>query len=270
MGVGYGLYAIANSYVALIVVAVIGSIGFHNWAPMQSALGMELTDRARSGRALGFLSSMGSLAAIVGMGLSAIVGINSVTAHLLRHRWSADDRWGYPRFPDTIKIGDHKHEQPRMFLSKRYWLYYVLNVFRGIAHAGIWRFQHPGSCPRIRLERSKNKSVSLLALSLIYPCSAFGASTGCAGERVTLSASYVALALCFIGYATVHNVWFLSAMLICINLMVTLRIGLSTYVNRIAPPDEVHPNTHCRSQHQPHYFGLDVVSRRHPVEYCRV
>ena len=61
------------------------------------------------------------------------------------------------------------------------------------------------------------------------------------GERITLTVSYILLALCFIGYATVHNVWFLSLMLIGINLLVTLRIGLSTYVNRIAPPDEVTP-----------------------------
>jgi predicted MFS family arabinose efflux permease len=61
------------------------------------------------------------------------------------------------------------------------------------------------------------------------------------GERWTLSISYVALAFCFVGYATVHNVWFLAAMLICINLLVTLRIGLSTYVNRIAPPEELTP-----------------------------
>jgi predicted MFS family arabinose efflux permease len=61
------------------------------------------------------------------------------------------------------------------------------------------------------------------------------------GERIMLSASYVALALCFVGYATVHHVWFLAAMLIGINLLVTLRIGLSTYVNRIAPPDELGP-----------------------------
>ena len=61
------------------------------------------------------------------------------------------------------------------------------------------------------------------------------------GERITLSASYVLLALCFVGYATVHNAWFLAAMLVSINLLVTLRIGLSTYVNRIAPQEELTP-----------------------------
>ena len=61
------------------------------------------------------------------------------------------------------------------------------------------------------------------------------------GERITLSVSYVALAVCFVGYATVHNVWFLCGMLISINLLITLGIGLSTYVNRIAPPGELGP-----------------------------
>ena len=62
-----------------------------------------------------------------------------------------------------------------------------------------------------------------------------------AGERIVLTASYVALALCFVGYALVDNVWFLGTMVIFINLLVTLSMGLSTYVNRIAPPEELTP-----------------------------
>ncbi len=38
-----------------------------------------------------------------------------------------------------------------------------------------------------------------------------------------------------------HNVYFLAGTLICINLLVTLSIGLSTYVHRIAPEEELAP-----------------------------
>ena len=58
------------------------------------------------------------------------------------------------------------------------------------------------------------------------------------GERWVLSASYVLMALCFVGYAVVNNPYVLGAFLIGIYLLVTLSIGLSTYVNRIAPPAE--------------------------------
>ena len=61
------------------------------------------------------------------------------------------------------------------------------------------------------------------------------------GERITLTGGYLALALCFVGYATVGNVWLLGTLVIFINLLVTLRMGLSTYVNRIAPREELTP-----------------------------
>jgi hypothetical protein len=40
------------------------------------------------------------------------------------------------------------------------------------------------------------------------------------GERNTLTVGYIALALCFIGYALVDNVWFLCVMVVFINLLV--------------------------------------------------
>jgi len=61
------------------------------------------------------------------------------------------------------------------------------------------------------------------------------------GERTVLAASYIALALCFVGYATIHQSLILSIILVVINLLTMLSIGLSTYVNRIAPPDELAP-----------------------------
>ena len=61
------------------------------------------------------------------------------------------------------------------------------------------------------------------------------------GEKTTLTVGYIALALCFVGYALVNNVWFLCVMVVFINLLVTLSMGLSTYVNRIAPEGELTP-----------------------------
>src|SRR3972149_2436715 len=45
IGVGFALYATAQSYMALLVVVVLASIGFHNWLPMSSSLGVALTQR---------------------------------------------------------------------------------------------------------------------------------------------------------------------------------------------------------------------------------
>jgi predicted MFS family arabinose efflux permease len=242
MGVGYCLYAAVNSYIALIAAAIIGSLGFHNWMPMQSALGMALTEKARSGRILGFLNSMGSLAALVGMGLTALLagtlplrsfyvigGVLMVIGGILVYRIPAS-------------IGEHKTEQPRLFFSKRYWLYYVLTFFEGS------RMQVFGAFNTLVLVEEYDLNAQQISLILLASAVVnfilsprMGHLLDIVGERITLTVSYILLALCFIGYATVHNVWFLSLMLIGINLLVTLSIGLSTYVNRIAPPDELAP-----------------------------
>ena len=50
MGIGYGSFSFVRSYGALIATALIASMGFHNWMPLQSSLGMSLVGRERSGR----------------------------------------------------------------------------------------------------------------------------------------------------------------------------------------------------------------------------
>ena len=242
MGVGYGLYATVHSYAALIAAALLGSIGFHNWQPLQSALGLALTKKEHSGRILGSLASMGSLASIVGMGVTASLatalslrafyvlgGIAMAIAGLL-----------VSRIPTSV--GARKEAQPRLILKRRYWLYYVLVFFEGS------RMQVFGAFGTLILVQNYDLNARQISLLLVVSgiinfvlAPRLGRLLDIVGERIMLSASYVALALCFVGYATVHNVWFLGCMLIGINLLVTLRIGLSTYVNRIAPPEELTP-----------------------------
>ena len=140
-------------------------------------------------------------------------------------------------------IGETKKAQPRLLFRRRYWLYYVLLVFEGSRTAGVLSLQHDGSGVQLRADR-RYRSASCYwqaASSISFSPGDWGACSTWWGERITLTVGYVALALCFVGYATVRNVWFLRAMVICINLLVTLSIGLSTYVNRIAPSEELTP-----------------------------
>lgn len=242
MGVGYCLHAAVHSYVALLAMAVLASLGFHNWLPLQSTLGFALTERTHSGRVMGFLASIGALASIVGMGLTALLakalplraffivgGVLIALGGLL-----------VARIP--IDIGEQKQTQPRILLKKRYWLYYVLTFFEGS------RTQVFGAFGTLVLVQSYGLNAQQISLLLVTSAivnfvlaPTIGRLLDLVGERFTLTISYVLLALCFVGYATVHNVWFLCGMLIGINLLVTLSIGLSTYVNRIAPADELGP-----------------------------
>ena len=242
MGIGFGLYAAAHSYIALLVVVVIASLGFHNWMPLSSSLGLALAKREHSGRILGMISSTGALASIVGMGIAALLatalplrafyilgGIAIVLGGLLVLRIPPD-------------VGERRASEPRLLLKRRYWLYYVLIFFEG---SRMQVFATFGTLILVQSYGLDARQISLLlAVSgmvnfVLSP--RLGHLLDTVGERIMLSISYVALAFCFIGYATVHNVWFLCAMLIGINLLVTLGYGLSSYVNRIAPREELTP-----------------------------
>ena len=242
MGLGYGLYAAVHSYAALLAVAVLASIGFHNWVPVQSTLGLALSKKEHSGRVLGSLSSIGSLAGLVGMGVTAALaasvplrsfyvlgGIAIATGGLL-----------VSRIPATV--GGSTAATPRILFRGRYWLYYVLIFFEGMRRQVFSVF---GTLVLVAYYDLNASQISLLLvvsgivnLALVPR---LGHLLDVVGERTTLAVSYVALALCFIGYATVHNVWFLALMLILINLLLSLGIALSTYVNRIAPAEELGP-----------------------------
>ncbi len=242
MGLGYGLYTTVHSYSALLAVAVVASLGFHNWSPLLSTLGLALTRKEDAGRVLGALAAVGSLASIVGMGVTAALATTLPLRqfYILGGVVIAAGGLLVSRIPK--RVGVEEHAQPRVLFKQRYWLYYVLIFFEGS------RRQVFGTFSTLILVQDYGLDAREISLLLVVSgiinfvlSPRLGKLLDVVGERTMLSASYVALALCFVGYATVHNVWFLGGMLIGINLLVTLSIGLSTYVRRIAPPEELAP-----------------------------
>ncbi|MHB0857573.1 MAG: MFS transporter [Anaerolineae bacterium] len=242
MGIGYGLYAVVNSYVALLAMAVVASLGFHTWMPLHSSLALSLAVKEQSGRVMGSLSAVGALASLAGMGVVALFALMVPLRGFFLVGGAVTILAGVlvARIPRSI--GDAGRSQKRILFKRRYWLYYVLTLFEGSRTQVFGTF---GTLILVRNYGLDARQISLILLAsgltnlLMAP--RLGRMLDLVGERVTLSVSYVLLALCFIGYATVHNAWFLAAMLIGINLLVTLSIGLSTYVNRIAPPEELTP-----------------------------
>jgi predicted MFS family arabinose efflux permease len=246
MGIGYALHTLVQSYTGLIAVAVVASLGFHNWMPISSSLALALTTKQNSGRVMGSLAAVGALASIAAMvittGITLVLGRNTplrpfnavggllmiVAAVLLS------------RLPKNI--GETTKAVPRLLFRRRYWLYYVLTLFEGS------RMQVFGAFGTLVLVQEYHWGVyqisALLLTSAVVTFSLarrLGRYLDIVGERVVLSVSYVLLAGCFVGYAITLNPYLLGFFLVLINLLTTLSIGLSTYVNRIAPREELTP-----------------------------
>jgi predicted MFS family arabinose efflux permease len=242
LGLGYALYVTVHSWTALVFVSLLASFGFHLWMPLNSALALGLAKKENSGRVLGTLASVGALASMAGIGsillfsrwfsLRSFVGIAGsliiVAAIVLS------------RLPKNI--GETKKAQPRLLFRRRYWLYYGLLLLEGSRTQVFSAFNIMVLVYNYGLSATQ---ISLLLLASGLVNFAFAQPLGrlldVVGERTTLTAGYIALALCFVGYATVQNVWFLAVMVVFINLLVTLSMGLNTYINRISPREELTP-----------------------------
>ena len=242
MALGYGAYALVHSYTALIAAALVSSVGFHFWMPLQSSLGLSLVPKAEGGRMLGRLSGIAAVASLGGMllisltvaklglrafyvlaGIAFIVGAGVVL-----------------RLPTNLAKGNGQEQ--RIVFKRRYWLYYVLIFFEGSRTQVFFAF---ASWVMVEVYGMGPETLPLLLIASrvvnMVGAPQMGRWIDLFGERRVLVTAYLGLAISFVGYALLHNVWMLAALYVTINFLVLSRMALSSYVNRIALPGDLTP-----------------------------
>lgn len=245
MGVGYGLFAFAGSYSGLLAAATVASFGFHLWTPLNSAIGMSLSSKENAGRVLGTLASVGALAAIAGMG--AISAVSSLFSSMPLGNYylvggAAIMLAGLMLLRLPRDVGSTESKPPRILIKRRYWLYYVLIFFAGARKLVVGSFVTLVLVQDYGLKVWQVSSLTLVSsiVSLIL-APYLGSLIDRLGERVTTPVAYTVLALCCVGYAVLRSLWVLLALWLLIKVVTPLGMGLSTYVYRTAPPEELTP-----------------------------
>lgn len=244
-GIGYALYATVNSYSVLLAVVVFSSLGLHLSMPLHSSLSMCLTTRDRVGRVLGSLSSVGSMASIAGIG--TIMLISGFIEFLnLRYYYLAGGAFiiisGLLVFKIPTRDCSTEITPPRLLIKRHYWLYYVLILLQGSGQQVLDSF-----CTLLLVKnfglKVWNISLLLLVSSVLSMLTApyIGHLIDRVGERKTVPVSYVFLSLCCVGFALIKDILLLGILLIAIRLLWMFGMGLSTYIRRIAPQEELTP-----------------------------
>ncbi len=245
MGVGFMLEAATHSFWGLVAMAVVASTGTHVWMPLQSVLGFAVVPRRYSGRALGVLGAVASLASIVGMGAIGLVSAldSSISLRLYFVLGGAFIVLGAVlllRLPRSL--GATAERPPRVVLKARYWLYYVLTFFEGSRKQVLHTFGTLYLVDQFKLPVWQISA--LLVVSSVVNLAAsplLGALVDRLGERKTLSGSYAALVLCCGAFAVFEQPLLLMGLFVLMRMLVLLGMGLNTYVNRVAPRQELDP-----------------------------
>jgi MFS family permease len=240
MGLGIAAYASVSTVVGLIICSIIWSIGFHCWVPLSQSMALMYSPGEKKGRWLGQLRSVESFAWLVTIGIAILLydylGYNGLFVMA-----------GIATFLGGCAIFFASRKRPsgveRSFvLKRRYGVYYALQFLQG------WRkqmFITFAIFALVKVHGMPVQTTMVLVLINQFLVTLTGPTMGRLvdrfGERICLSWSYVGLAGVFLGYAFIESRPVLYTLYCIDNLLFVGGIALTTYINRIALPEDLKP-----------------------------
>lgn len=228
---------------ALIVISVFWSIGFHLYITVSPAITLTLARGRESGRHLGRMTSVGSIATLVGLGSAFgaarlftnlpynvfffTAGACILAASLLCMRLSVHAQ-GAPR--------------ARLIFRREYGLFYLLTFLEGCRRQIFGIFASFALILVYKVPLSAMLALQFanaILISLTAP--RIGRLIDRYGERKPLIFYSVALIIVFLGYATFQTVGALYALFLIDYVLFSFGMGFTTYLHRIVREGELTP-----------------------------
>jgi len=241
LGAGLSAYSVVPDFSWLIVTSLIWSQGLHIWMPLPNSMALSLSEPGRSGHRLGQISAAGAAGSAAGLVLALVLHV--VGGVPIRPLWLLAGTAALLAAGACLAIPRGiKAPRPRLVVRRRYAMYYMLCLLEG------WRKQIFIAFSGFLLVKVYGTSLStMLVLWLItqavgwFSSPLVGRLIDRLGERRVLMAYYASMAVVFVGYIFLHNVHLLHALFVVDGAFFVMSMALTTYVGKIAPPEERTP-----------------------------
>ena len=242
LGFGTFLTAFFPSTLGLYITTLIMSTGFHYLETLHSSLSLQWIGKDR---APSFLGKLSALRSFMGLFILAILYIlmkifnasylfvyvlsGSITMVIALIAWR-----GFEHFQDDVV------QETRLFLRKKYWLFYLLTFLAGARRQIVVVFA--GFLLVEKFHFSVENMILLLCVNTILNiiCAPIvGKLIERFGENFSLKFEYLSIVLIFILYGLVQSQTMAVALYIVDNLFFTIAIALKTYFQKIADPKDI-------------------------------
>jgi MFS family permease len=243
-GVGIGLTGQMPNFALLIAITVFWSVGFHLYAGMSPAITVMLSKGEESGRHLGRMGAVSSVATLAGLGVSWLAkqimpgipynaffftaGICIVASGLL-----------------CMALGKHAAShgpRARLILRREYSLFYLLTFLEGCRRQIFSIFASFALIVVYKVPLRDMLTLQLVnAVLIAITAPQIGRLVDRKGERGPLIFYTIGLILVFAGYATTRNVAVLYVLFLLDNVLFSFGVGFTTYLNRIVRKGELTP-----------------------------
>ena len=249
---GVGAYATVHGVPSLLAWSIVWSVGMHTWMPISSSLTLNLADEHNKGKRIGQTAGFGSVGSV--LGLLTVVAI----AHRLSYpTWfvlaGALIAVGAATLL-TLRRNIGHVDKPRLVWKPRFRRYYLLSLLEGGRKQVFFTFA-PFTLTKVYHAPLRvmatlyliNGIVNMIGFPLV------GRLIDRIRERRILLVSYSCLVLVFVLYGTAHlapDVFGMSVgcvlpmlcALYCLDNLLYLSTNcLTTYVQRIAEPEDLMP-----------------------------
>ena len=237
---GMGSVSLVRSVNGLILVSFIWSLGMHTWMPLNQSIALATADDRTRGKRLGQLRSASALAQLTGMGVVALVathvGLRAV--FLVAGASIFLGALNVFRIPRNLR----KVEKPRLVFKRRYSTYYLLTFLEGCRKQVFITF---AVFALVRVYSASVEEIAGLMIGInltnLVLAPTIGHWIDRWGERKVLTVNYVCLVFVFLGYALVTYLPALFALYAADGIIFTLSLAVTTYLDRIAEPQDVMP-----------------------------
>jgi len=242
LGFGTLLTGFFPSTLGLYITTLIMSTGFHYLETLHSSLSLQWIDKQTAPSFLGRLSALRSF---MGLGILALlyilmqffdVGYKSIyllsggiTIFIALVVWA-----NFPHFKDDVL------QETKLFLRKKYWLFYVLTFLAGARRQIVVVFA--GFLLVERFGFSVENMVLLFIFNTVLNmiCAPYvGKLIERFGENLSLKIEYFSIVLIFVLYGLVQSLPMAVGLYIIDNLFFTIAIALKTYFQKIADPKDI-------------------------------
>jgi len=278
MSMGVFITGFFPSNAGLLITTFIMSTGFHYFETINSSLTLQWLPKHQAasfmGQVIGYSSFAGLLAYGVVWLLYTQLSLDYIWIYsifgaigmvMVFHLW-----WLFPQFENIVP------QRKKLFMKKRYWVYYVLTFLKGArrqifmvfaAYLMVEKFGY--TLDEIAALFLLNKAANIFVAPLL------GKIIEKIGERRALTIEYVGLLCVFVGYALVENAVIAAVLYVIDHLFFGLAIAIKTYFQKIADSEDVAATQsvsftidHTASVIIPITFGLIWMSNPSMVFYA--
>ncbi|MDA9180344.1 MFS transporter [Emcibacteraceae bacterium] len=242
LSVGVLITGFFPSNAGLLITTFIMSVGFHYFETINSSLTLQWLPKNQAASFMGQVIGYSSAAGLIAYGVVWLLYkyfemdyiwiytiFGSLGIAMVVHLWFL-----FPKFENVVP------QRKKLFLKKRYWVYYLLTFLKGArrqifmvfaAYLMVEKFGY--TLDEIAMLFLLNKAANIVIAPLL------GKLIEEIGERKALTIEYVGLIIVFVGYAMVESALVAAILYVVDHLFFGLAIGIKTYFQKIADSEDM-------------------------------